>query len=862
MAESAASKPAASDEKPTPPVRRRRKKAEDAAPPSPKSKQLELDEESDGDELNGQRLRRVTRRKKARSIDDVAAKHITSRRKAKNLEDLMAMFPIGDGEHYIRVERKSPSTWQGSPCKGQQRHLERQASLDEFVKEYGGGEYKLTAYGPPSVNASIDHETGRIKAVALSDDVSLTIAYTAPHGTPPRAAFPQLDDDDDDEWSTDDDDDDEEDDRMTRLPLPRIPRGNGLPDAKMFEAALGAQERQAARDEKLARTRQAQLQQEMAPVQHMLTQSFVESQESRSRMAEEQAREARERAAREEAHRKEIEASAALREQERLAEERRQLDAERNRLAEEQKANTPMRDMLSLVSTIMARPDNGSAQQELTRMQEAHHREVDSIRATAAQQQENLREQHKREIEALRQSFDRDRERMETANREVRGRLESSHREELRREREAAEQRLRVERESRALIEERAKKQVDEADDRVQKLARELREDCERRLSEQAKTHESALRLQKETHDHVLATEQRNHEREIRALKDSYDGRVQISEAMGRTREDTLQFTLSRVEADLVHTKAELERRGDLRQQMADLSETAQSLGYRPPGEGGDGAVDWRTQMLGMAGQVVGSLPGIIEQAAKAVKPSAPQPLPQQVQQLPPAAPAPLQLPPPGRRTAAPQPMPTNYVFGAEDGSVQVPQQNYHPQVSVMDPQHYQDSVAPVRAEPMPSQPVAPPPEQHVTSIPVARPAPRTAPPAPMPAVQTTPIQAKPPESLQNYEGNPAPSGQPQPPPQPPEIETQGMAAVDDSSILQFRPIFESAYEGGAPPDQFVNTLVQMMPGPMVKQIADNLTVDSIVAAMQRNDDSLQSSLLQDEGKAWLQQVLELAKQA
>lgn len=67
----------------------------------------------------------------------------------KSLEDLYALFPqIGDGGHYLRVERLMPKTFMGSSVAGYLDDLHEKPSLEEFRERYGGTKYMLTVFGP------------------------------------------------------------------------------------------------------------------------------------------------------------------------------------------------------------------------------------------------------------------------------------------------------------------------------------------------------------------------------------------------------------------------------------------------------------------------------------------------------------------------------------------------------------------------------------------------------------------------------------------------------------------------------------------------------------------------------------------
>lgn len=70
-------------------------------------------------------------------------------REHKTLEDLYATWPdIGNGEYYLRVERKHPASYQGQRVVGFLEDLHHQISMREFSDKYGGHTYEVSVRGP------------------------------------------------------------------------------------------------------------------------------------------------------------------------------------------------------------------------------------------------------------------------------------------------------------------------------------------------------------------------------------------------------------------------------------------------------------------------------------------------------------------------------------------------------------------------------------------------------------------------------------------------------------------------------------------------------------------------------------------
>jgi len=66
----------------------------------------------------------------------------------RNLRDVYARFTIGDGQHFIRVERKEPKAWLGVATSGYMGEIRVPITEEEFADRFGGSVYLLQVYGP------------------------------------------------------------------------------------------------------------------------------------------------------------------------------------------------------------------------------------------------------------------------------------------------------------------------------------------------------------------------------------------------------------------------------------------------------------------------------------------------------------------------------------------------------------------------------------------------------------------------------------------------------------------------------------------------------------------------------------------
>src|SRR5260221_2166550 len=68
----------------------------------------------------------------------------------KNLRDVYARWPVGDGQHFIRVERLEPKVWQTIPVAGYIGEIREPMSEEQLHGLYGGRLFQLQVYGPDS----------------------------------------------------------------------------------------------------------------------------------------------------------------------------------------------------------------------------------------------------------------------------------------------------------------------------------------------------------------------------------------------------------------------------------------------------------------------------------------------------------------------------------------------------------------------------------------------------------------------------------------------------------------------------------------------------------------------------------------
>lgn len=118
--------------------------------------------------------------------------------RVRTLDDIMARYPIGDGEHYIYVERRQPKISRGVHIEGIQKSVTEKMDHTDFAKMYGAGSYILTVYGP-SKTRRLD-ASGKLQRRAFTKPIKLDVPdpYGENPPNPEMAAIAKADEDEDD----------------------------------------------------------------------------------------------------------------------------------------------------------------------------------------------------------------------------------------------------------------------------------------------------------------------------------------------------------------------------------------------------------------------------------------------------------------------------------------------------------------------------------------------------------------------------------------------------------------------------------------------------------------------------------------
>jgi len=387
----------------------------------------------------------------------------------KNLRDVYARFTIGDGQHFIRVERLEPRVWAQIPCSGYLGEIREAITESEFHQWYGGRVYALTVYGPDPKGRR-DPATGLPIIKAKTDP----FRYTVPVFPPNLAVLPGTN-------PTKQNQQKQGESQMNPF-APGFQQG-AVPatpaDAAMHRTNIDFMQNLLKRaDEEKEELRKAALV-SAAPNKDVL--SIVSE---ASKQAVEQANRAAEK--REE----------SLREQLSLArEDARQMALKLERIAEQQQnqrtSQNPVQDAVHLVKEMHP---GKNAEDEIVRLRQAHMEETNRIREQNRESAAALKERHDDELKRLR-------ERLEDSEKHAREILEQTERRWRDRETELKGQVEQTRREERDVAERRVAETVARFDDRI----KDMREQHARELRMQGEQHTTRVDTTKSTWDMQLA---------------------------------------------------------------------------------------------------------------------------------------------------------------------------------------------------------------------------------------------------------------------------------------------------------------------------------------------------------------------
>lgn len=765
--------------------------------------------------------------------------------KPTSLADLVSIAPsLIDGQYYIEVTRKSPALFGGAVCKGLQPPIEEPLDVNGFIRRYGGGEYSLVLYGPPSRGGAIDPRTGRVLPKALTDPVKIDISPTV---YPPNLQYFE---------GTEDEETEEEETMRPYSPqigVSAMRRPVTTGDAKLAEVQFSAEDRREEREEQRRARHEREVREaseratrEITPIIDVLSNSNREAVGAVERLA----------AAREEmAAREKLEIQERLdRALEESREYRRQLDEV---IRQQHKKPTDVTEMMGGLAGVLSavNPAGGAASESMTRALDQARQETQRLTTAHAAEIQRTQDKHAGEIQRITVDYRTELQRITDTNKNETERAVRAHQEELRRH----EERLK---ENQARAEERA----NEAERRAELRVRDTEERVERRVAELREEHRKQMEDVRTQYTQRLDDERRQHDRDLKTQESTHKTRLEGQRDMYENRISTIQQELSRLQAEADRYRKEAEDNRDIGKQIAKAHATAEAIGWAPAGSEREesGPKDWKEVVSRVGSEVVSKFPDIVQSAGETLRNlrGGPQPNPaavqadqyaQMMQGAQQTVPRQMAGVPLMRRDGTPF-QATPLRFGTEDGNFVDP--------AVAPPRPLPDPIAmpgaAAAAAPfgtgMFAQPAAPPPPPPMQYAPVqyaAAPPPQavTAPPTQM-MMPAAPPGAAAPAPAHSAAGAPSPS--------------PGLV-IPSEMITTAAPQLEQALANGVPAaivaGELVQTLVTQLGRDTAAAIVQALSPERIVQELQ-NAGRGSSPLVRRAGQKYLQEISQEAMRA
>lgn len=383
----------------------------------------------------------------------------------RTLTDICAAYPIGNGLHYIRVERTRPEMYLQTPCAGVLGEITRPMTEAEFRVFFGGNRYELVVYGPDP-RGKCDPTTGQPIIKALTKPIHIRVP-----GNPSPETLTGFD--------------------PTSKRSPMFPssfeRGQRLPtsaDASIHRDSLSMATNLIREERAEKAALRAELNQGSTGQLKPVIDAMKETAHHGTETLREELRHARE------LHAKELDRRDAE-----LVQMRREIERMRDKPTEAQGA------WQALSSVAQSLAPGRSSGEELQRIHDSHNNEL-----------RRLEDQHRRELADARASFDdrlkvlqdqldKERTRVRDEVRDVTDRLE------------------RREKDAREVYEQRMKDQRESLEARQRDAEERHRGELDRMRAE----HERELRSLAQQHELVRTTEKQSQEGRMAQLKDRID---------------------------------------------------------------------------------------------------------------------------------------------------------------------------------------------------------------------------------------------------------------------------------------------------------------------------------------------------
>lgn len=594
----------------------------------------------------------------------------------KTLEDMYSMFPVGDGDYRLRVERKQPA-FHHAPTgtvkiAGFLADIDEPLSLTDFALRFGGGKYDVSVIGPPSGNQRVDAAGNKI--VRLLKKVELQVP-----GAP----------------------------KLTYLPV------------EVKEEQMAVQQLQVTPNVEVEKMR-LQMEADRAKKDHD-ERRFLEERATR---------------AAEEASRTPEKFLVAVREQnERSIEEVKRLAQQQHDLLKAQNDQLrsdyfktredadKLRNSLLQVQQDADRRARESETEKIAALKQEHERELRRVHEERASQVDKVAQQHRDDLTRITNAHTEELRRVESAA--------SKERESLTRDAERREAQLQKDAErERQTMRETYESRIAQMKETYDSRFRDLTETTKRETTSLRESRDREIESMKNAHDRELQAVRGQFEMQASVARDTATLRIENSNSEMKRLRDEVARHLARAES----LERELQDlRASTHKNPLDAINEAKSMveiiGWGPKeekeGGGGEEEFDWKKTLAKAGMGLVEKLPEISRDIMASRAQSAQQAA-EQPPQLPPG-PQPRMLPPPRQVPSFVQPFPSQSQ-AAPPQFRQPPQQRMMPQPQPQQPppmMRPQQPVgfAPPWAQPMQQRPM-PMPTQQPMQAPLAQQAP------------------------------------------------------------------------------------------------------------------------------------------
>lgn len=400
----------------------------------------------------------------------------------KNLSDVYSRYTIGDGQHFIRVERLEPKVFQQIPCSGYLGEIRERITEEQFNMIYGGRLYMMQVYGPDPKGRR-DPMSGLPIIKSKTDPFKYTVPVIPPNLSMLPGRFPTT----------------KQEPRMNSFPqifsnaqpsLPTTPA-----DATMHKSTL---------DFTLSMFKEKEtLRTELGNQQSAVVAKAIEATERAA-------------ASREETLKEQLTAER---------EARKTLEQKMEKFIAEHPQASPLKDAGEFLKAAGGAGQNPEAQ--VTRLQQMHAEELTRLREAHRDAVESLKTRHEDELK-------RNRDRLDDVERTYKTKISDVESRSTERVTDAERRMRERENELRSELERVRADERSVADRRVQEKTEQFNE----RLADLTKQHERELRMAQSNHDVKTETQKGGLELQIVNLKEKIS---RLDEELEEAREEARQ---------------------------------------------------------------------------------------------------------------------------------------------------------------------------------------------------------------------------------------------------------------------------------------------------------------------------------